>query len=91
MNITLRKNSKIKSRKTNKIMALRNRKQIPLCSKCHLIFVHGGKYNGPKLIKLAPVTRLIDNRIIHVESFIKPGVEYHAKSLTEKGWKPLKK
>jgi len=38
-----------------KIMALRNRKQIPLCSKCHLILVHGGKYNGPKLINLAKI------------------------------------
>lgn len=70
-------------------MALRNRKQIPLCENCHLILVHGGKYNGPRLIKLAPRSKLIDNRIIHVESFIKPGAQYFAKNLIEKGWKEL--
>jgi hypothetical protein len=67
-------------------MALRNRKQIPLCECCHLRLVHGGKYNGPRLVNLAPITKMLDNRIIHVESFVKPGREYHAKSLTEKGW-----
>jgi hypothetical protein len=70
-------------------MALRNRKQIPLCANCHLNLVHGGRYDGPKLINLAPERRLMDNRIIHTESFIKPGVQYYAKSLTEKGWKQL--
>ena len=74
-----------------KMLALRNRKQIPLCEKCHMTLVHGGKYNGPKLMNLAPTTKLIDNRIIHVESFVKPGAEYHAKSLTEKGWTQLNK
>lgn len=69
-----------------RIMALRNRKQIPLCECCHLRLVHGGKYNGPRLVNLAPITKMLDNRIIHVESFVKPGREYHAKSLTEKGW-----
>lgn len=70
-----------------KIMALRNRKQIPLCTNCHRQLVHGGKYNGPKLTRLAPITKLVDNRIIHVESFVKPGNEYYAKNLEEKGWK----
>lgn len=69
-----------------KIMALRNRKQIPLCQSCHKD-LHRGNYSGPPLIKLAPRQKLIDNRIIHIESFIKPGKEYHAKSLIEKGWK----
>jgi len=68
-----------------KVMALRNRKQIPLCEQCHIKLVHSGKYNGPGLMKLIP-NKLMDNRIVHVESFIKPGVEYHAKSLEEKGW-----
>lgn len=51
--------------------------------------VHPGKYDGPRLIKLAPTKKLVDNRVIHVESFVKPGYEYHAKSLTEKGWEML--
>ena len=69
--------------------SLRNRKQIPLCSDCHLLLVQGGKYDGPRLIKMAPVVKLIDNRILHLESFVKPGREYHAKTHIEKGWKPL--
>jgi hypothetical protein len=48
--------------------------------------IHPGKYTGPKLIHLAPV-QTIDNRILHIESFVKPGREYQSKSLTEKGWK----
>jgi hypothetical protein len=71
------------------IMALRNRKQIPLCDKCHLSLVHGGKYDGPKLINMAPKQKLVDNRVIHVESFVKPGIEYHAKTLAQKGWQTL--
>lgn len=78
-----------------KILALRNRKQIPLCSYCHKNLVHGGKYNGPKLINLAPIKTLItptnekmlDNRVLHLESFVQPGSVHHAKSITEKGWK----
>lgn len=69
-----------------RMMALRNRKQIPLCSNCHLRTVHNGKYSSEALIKLAPNKTLVDNRIIHVESFVKPGKEYHAKTLEEKGW-----
>jgi len=74
------------------IMALRNRKQIPLCSDCHLKLVHPGKYTGPPLIKLAPTRQnLVDNRVIHVESFVKPGAEYHSKPLEERGWKKVGK
>ena len=73
-------------RKFTQIMALRNRKQIPLCEVHHRMFVHGGLYNGPKLIKLVPSEqKLFDNRILHTESYIKPGKEY----LLEKGWTPL--
>lgn len=72
-----------------RVMALRNRKQIPLCQECHIKLVHGGKYNGPRLITLAPTRKFVDNRIIHIESFVKPGIEYSAKSLEEKGWKVL--
>lgn len=68
-----------------KILALRNRRQIPLCKDCHLKLVHPGKYQGPALIKLAP-EKTIDNRIVNIESFIKPGnKEYHSKELTERG------
>lgn len=75
-----------------KIMALRNRKQIPLCDVHHLQMVHGGKYDGPSLISLNPLVKpstLVDNRIIHISSFVKPGMIYEAKSLEEKGWKKL--
>nr|YP_009364073.1 hypothetical protein [Pediastrum duplex]AQU64402.1 hypothetical protein [Pediastrum duplex] len=72
-----------------KVMALRNRKQVPLCPDCHRNLVHGGKYDSTKLIKLVP-TRLVDNRVVHVESFVKPGIEYNQKSLQEKGWKIVK-
>jgi hypothetical protein len=62
------------------VMALRNRKQVPLCAHCHKHLVHKGKYEGTALIKLVPTT-LLDNRTLHVESFVKPGIEYHSKSL----------
>ena len=75
-----------------KIMALRNRKQIPLCKDFHLNLVHQGKRTqGEALIKLAPRRTLVDNRVIHVESFVKPGKEYFAKSLVEKGWTQVEK
>lgn len=70
-----------------RILALRNRKQVPLCRACHNQ-VHTGQYSGPLLKKLIPPVKLMDNRIIQVESFVKPGREYHAKSLLEKGWCP---
>ena len=72
------------------IMSLRNRKQIPLCTKHHREFVHKGLYHEKKLINLAPKNQtLIDNRIIHLESFIKPGIEYLSKNILEKGWKKI--
>jgi hypothetical protein len=71
-----------------KIMALRNRKQIPVCRSCHMTLIHKGSYDGVALSKLSPVYKMVDNRIIHIESFIKPGEQYFAKSLEEKGWTP---
>jgi hypothetical protein len=73
------------------VMNLRNRKQIPVCKKCHREKIHEGKYNGPPLSSLAPLkkTILYDNRILHIESFVKIGKVYHAKSLEEKGWKEI--
>lgn len=74
-----------KEKTYKQVMALRNRNQVPLCEDCHRIQVHSGKYNGQPLSSLVP-SRLIDNRVLHIESFVKPGMEYHAKSLEEKGW-----
>jgi len=73
------------------IMALRNRKQIPLCEFCHKNLVHKGGYYGPNLRAYAPTYKLVDNRVLHVESFVKPGESvYNAKSLESKGWVPIK-
>lgn len=69
------------------VMALRNRKQIPVCRYCHTHRIHAGKYNGKALISLNPVRKLFDNRIVHIESFVKLGKEYFSQSLFEKGWK----
>lgn len=70
-----------------KILALRNRKQLPLCQNCHQKLVHPGKYQGPALISLAP-TKTIDNRIVHLQNFIKPGDQVHfSKELEDRGWK----
>ncbi len=70
-----------------KIMALRNRKQIPLCQVCHQKLVHPGKYQGPALLSLVP-KKTIDNRIIHIENWIKPGDQvFFSKELEERGWK----
>ena len=37
------------------VMALRNRKQIPVCNNCHLNVIHGGRYTGPCLKDLIKV------------------------------------
>ncbi len=34
------------------MMALRNRKQIPVCRNCHINQIHKGKYSGPSLERL---------------------------------------
>lgn len=70
-----------------KQMYLRNRKQIPLCFKCHRM-VHNveSNYSNDELISLVPVKKLYDNRIINIESQIKTGKFYGSKSLEQKGW-----
>lgn len=68
-------------------MAIRNRKQIPVCQKCH-VKIHGGNYTGDalnSLIKYNPIIK--DNRLIHIESFIRPGDKTYHKNLMQKGWK----
>jgi len=72
------------------IMNLRNRKQIPVCNACHIGIIHPGRYSGPKLINMTPKV-LTDNRIIHIESYVKPGKVYQSKQIEEKGWKLLTK
>jgi len=71
------------------MMALRNRKQIPVCRNCHMNQIHKGEYSGPSLETLHSTKLLVDNRTLHVESFVKPGREYFAKTLPEKGWKKI--
>jgi len=76
----------------HQMMSLRNRKQIPLCRKCHMM-VHKGAYFAEPLINFVPKKldgytpkKLVDNRIVNIESYIKPGRIYSSKSLQEKGW-----
>jgi hypothetical protein len=86
----IRKNPyrEIEQKAFHQVMSLRNRKQIPVCEKCHMEVIHQGKYSGPALNALVNYnTKLVDNRIIHVDSFVKPGIEYYGKSLEERGWK----
>ncbi len=75
-----------------KVMALRNRKQIPVCALCHQTIIHTGQYSGPTLktgvVSLKETKKGYDNRLVHLENFINPSkMEYYAKSLEEKGWK----
>lgn len=74
------------------VLSLRNRKSIPVCRYCHIYKIHAGKYTGEKLNKLININpTIVDNRIVNIESYVKPGEEYYAKSLTEKGWKKQEK
>lgn len=77
-----------------KVMALRNRKQIPVCLICHQTIIHTGQYLGPPLktgvTNLRETNKGYDNRLAHLENFINPSkVEFYAKSLEEKGWKAI--
>lgn len=76
-----------------RVMALRNRKQIPLCASCH-DQLHSGKYRGKsvKLISFTP--RLFDNRGMNSENSITPALEpvYSLpliEHLASTGWKEL--
>jgi len=92
--IRKRKYSSIPANETwTKVMALRNRKQIPLCSNCH-DRLHAGKYRGEsiRLINLSP--RLFDNRIVNSENYITPAIEpIYSLPLTEHlastGWRDV--
>jgi hypothetical protein len=75
-----------------RMLSLRNRKQIPVCSHCHRYVIHGAKYQRPPFRHLVHFdNRLVDNRVIHIESYIKPGQEYFSKPLEERGWSPISK
>ena len=74
------------TRSWEQVMNLRNRKQIPVCSTCHKRVIHAGTYVGPPLRLMANPQKLYDNRIIHIESYVKPGKEYYGKHATQKGW-----
>lgn len=70
-----------------KMLSLRNRKQIPVCRYCHRYVIHGAEYQGPPLRKLIRFNdKLVDNRVIHIESYVKPGREYFSKPLESRGW-----
>jgi len=75
-----------------RMLSLRNRKQIPVCHYCHRYVIHGSKYQGPPLRQLIRFDdRLVENRVIHVESFVKPGAEYFSRPLEERGWSRISK
>lgn len=75
-----------------RILSLRNRKQLPVCHFCHHHVIHGAKYEGPPLRRLINIDdKLVDNRVVHLESFVKPGREYFSKPLEERGWIPREK
>lgn len=58
------------------VMALKNRKQIPVFKNCHIKVIHGGRYTGPCLKDLIKINlNLVDNRIVHAENFVQPGRE----------------
>ena len=79
-----------------KLMSLRNRKQLPLCLKCHTA-VHHQDMDVSHLKKQAVFIydRLYDNRMVDIESKIHKGIDHvslpYPYSFIEKGslkWKP---
>lgn len=74
------------NRTWEKVMSLRNRKQIPVCKECHIHIIHKGKYGGTKLSTFTP-SIMFDNRLITLENHIHRGCERnYTKTLAEKGW-----
>ena len=75
-----------------KMMALRNRNQIPVCRECHMNKIHRGEYSGANLKSLSPKINLTptgyDLRLMNYENFLNPSnTERIGKTLEEKGWK----
>jgi hypothetical protein len=77
-----------------KMMHIRNRKQVPVCKQCH-DKIHSGEYNKTKLINIPNQVTLIDNRIVNIENYITKRVKPYEgmplyESLLSKGWKTKK-
>lgn len=77
------------------IMALRNRRQIPVCRECHMNVIHRGTYTGANLKTLhnPPIhtKRGYDNRLINIENYVTPSrKEFYSRNLAEKGWVEVK-
>lgn len=78
-----------KEKTWEKMMHLRNRKQIPVCKDCHTNLIHKGRYGGTKLSYFHPKI-MYDNRLISIESnFKNPNInkEKLISNLSNKGWK----
>jgi hypothetical protein len=61
-----------------------------VCKSCHRSAIHTGEYSGKKLTELIDYDeRLIDNRVLHVESYVHKGQEHFNKTLEERGWKKI--
>lgn len=71
-----------------KLMGLRNRKQIPVCSECHINRIHSGKYSGKSIKELQPIY----NSHINTESYISiaPDNMDRRKTMKEKGLNLIK-
>lgn len=77
-----------------RLLSLRNRKQVPLCQICHNK-VHSNKNNTKIDLKSTVIPaldkKLFDNRIIDSERFIHKGKVYQSlpfvENLLDKGWK----
>lgn len=77
-----------------KVMALRNRKQVAVCAVCHQTVIHTGTYMGSPLKKgatsLKETDTGYDNRLINLENYINPSnKEFYGKSLEGKVWARL--
>jgi retron-type reverse transcriptase len=75
-----------------KIMYLRNRRQIPVCTNCHINIIHKGIYKGIDLrnfiIQPYNSSAPYDTRLVNIENQIKSSnTEFYGKTLEEKGWK----
>ena len=72
-----------------RMLVLRNRKQVPLCDKCHQQY-HKDP-SSHRFIKASIPIKLVDNRIINIENYIKKGSPHISlpapDSFYEKGWK----
>jgi hypothetical protein len=75
-----------------KLMALRNRKQVPLCQKCHNKY-HNDQLNIQHAKMSIPIIPTFDNRVVDIERFVHPGEVFQSlpypDNFYEKGWKEV--